>query len=311
MVHFFHEMVVLYGIALLGYVTRKSGYLHENANEVLTQLVLNITLPALILFSLDVRFSFDLAHEFLWLIAMSGYIMTISAIFAIWLRNRSNLPGSRKPVYEGLIIFGNQGFIGFAVVYLLFGEQGIIYVTIFNLFYLLMIWSYGIFIFTRREHTINWTKLICNPGILSTVIGIILFFLPFGWPSVISTGLEMIGKMTVPLSMMIIGILIANIQTKSLWSMIKESSLWKMTFARLIFIPLLLLPFALFSIPSLLLIIAVIVSGMPSASTVSLYAERYGADSYYGAVGVLLTNVLCVITIPILYFFVMFIVDFL
>lgn len=40
---FLRELLVFYGIRLLGFVARKSGVLNKNANEVLTQLVLYIT----------------------------------------------------------------------------------------------------------------------------------------------------------------------------------------------------------------------------------------------------------------------------
>ncbi|MDQ6597623.1 AEC family transporter [Bacillus salipaludis] len=74
---FIQEMLVLYGMAILGFIVRKKGILNENANNVLTQLILNITLPALILFSLDISFSFTLLKEFLWLVSLSVYILTV------------------------------------------------------------------------------------------------------------------------------------------------------------------------------------------------------------------------------------------
>lgn len=47
----------------------------------------------------------------------------------IVLRRRAVLPANQKSVYESLIIFGNQGFIGFAVSYILMADKGIIYLT--------------------------------------------------------------------------------------------------------------------------------------------------------------------------------------
>ena len=61
---FLQEMFILYGIALLGWTARKLGILNEHANDVLTPLILYITLPALILFSSDLSFSFTLLKEF-------------------------------------------------------------------------------------------------------------------------------------------------------------------------------------------------------------------------------------------------------
>ncbi|MDM5331569.1 hypothetical protein [Neobacillus sp. CF12] len=54
---FIQEMLLIYGLALLGFVSRRTLILNEHANEVLTQLILYIRLPALILYSLDISFS--------------------------------------------------------------------------------------------------------------------------------------------------------------------------------------------------------------------------------------------------------------
>ena len=301
---FFQEMLTLYGMAILGYIARKNGILNENANAVLTQLILYISLPALILFSFDISFSFTFVKEFLWLITMSIYGLAMSSLLAIWMRRRSKLPEKQSSVYEGLIIFGNQGFIGYAVIFIVFGNEGIIYLTMFNLSYLLLIWSYGIYLFTKNSDVMKWKNIFLNPGILSTITGLVIFLLPIGWPDMISNGLEMVGKMTVPLSMIVIGSFVANEKYVYLFSMLKIGSLWKVAIAKLLFIPLLLIPFAVLSVPTSLLLIAVIVSGMPSAPTISLYAQKYDADASFASLGVLLTTSLCIITIPFLYWFV-------
>jgi malate permease and related proteins len=298
---FLQEMFVMYGIALLGFIARKKGVLNDHANDVLTQLILNITLPALILFSLDISFSFTIVKEFFWLVSMSLYILLLSIFLAMWMSRCSKLPKKQKSVYEGLIIFGNQGFIGFAVGYILLGEQGIVYLTIFNLCYLFLIWTYGIFLFSKGTEMINWKKVFMNPGIISTFTGLFIFLLPISLPDMISKGLESVGKMTIPLSMMMVGILIANVKNNDLFLFMKNIYLWKMAMIRLLFIPLLLLPFAAFSIPYPLLVIAVLVSGMPSAPTISLYSQKYDADTSFASLGVLLTTLLCIFTIPFLY----------
>ncbi|MGX6441891.1 AEC family transporter [Neobacillus sp. K501] len=298
---FLQEMLILYGIAILGYIVRKKGILNDNANDVLTQLILTVTLPAMILFSLDISFSFTIVKDFLWLILMSAYILGLSIFIASWMRRRSKLPEKQKCVYEGLTIFGNQGFIGYAVSYVLLGEQGIVYLTIFNLCYLILIWTYGIYLFNKRKVTVSWKSIFLNPGILSTLSGLVIFLLPIRLPEMISTGLESIGKMTIPLSMMMIGILIANVKMKEAFIFMKNIYLWKSAFVKLLLIPILLLPFAGLSVPFPLITIAVLVSGMPSAPTISLYSQKYGADTAFSSFGVLLTTLLCVFSIPFLY----------
>ena len=304
LISFILEMFVLYGMAILGFMTKKMKLFQKDSDHVLTKLILYITLPALILYSLNVHFSVDLLKSFVWLIIMSIYILFFTCLLAYRMRKKAKLSSERKNVYEGLIIFGNQGFIGFAVSYILLGEQGIIYATIFNVCYLVLIWTYGIYLFSRSKESIDWKQILWNPGIISTMIGIVIFFLPIKWPYFIAQGLESVGKMTIPLSMMTIGMLIANIKWTYFISIIRNKYLWKLALTRLILIPLLLLPFSLFPIGFSVLLVAVIVSGMPSAPTIALYAQRFGGDATFAAVGSFLTTLLCIITIPILYGFI-------
>lgn len=298
---FISEMLMLYCIGILGYIVRKMNILSKHTNDVLTQLILYITLPALILYSLDIPFSIRVIKEFTWLLLMSVYVLVFSSFIAIWLRKRARLPKTQASVYESLIVFGNQGFIGYAVCFILFAEQGIIYLTMFNLFYLIYIWTYGIYLFTKRKDTIKWKGIFLNPGILSTCLGMIILFTPLSFSETIATTLNSIGKMTIPLSMILIGSLLANITGKNIISLIKNRPLWIATLMRLIIIPCLLIPFALFKIPFILLVIAVLVAGMPAAPTTTLYAQKFGADTNFATAGVLFTTILCIISIPLIY----------
>lgn len=298
---FLLEMLMLYCIGALGFIVRKAGVLNEHANDVLKQLVLFITLPALILFSLDITFSYALIKEFLWLLTMSAYVLLLSIFLAIWMRKRAQLPKKQESVYESLIIFGNQGFIGYAVCFILFDEQGIIYLTMFNLIYQLLIWSYGIYLFTKTRNTIKWRGIFFNPGVLSTCLGLIILISPIRLPMTISNTLESIGEMTIPLSMILIGSLLANTKYRDIPLLFKNIYLWKVTIARLLLIPLSLLPFSLLPVQYPLLVIAVLVSGMPSAPTTSLYSQKFKADTNFATSGVILTTALCIFTIPLIY----------
>src|SRR5690625_5044487 len=148
-------MVLLYIMALIGFISRRMEILQSYANQVITQLMLYITLPALILYSLNTTFSIDILTDFAWLVTMSIFILGISVYAGAWFRRKAELPLKQKNVYESLIIFGNQGFIGFAISYILMGEQGVIYLTFFNICYLILIWTYGIYLFTKNEQSVR------------------------------------------------------------------------------------------------------------------------------------------------------------
>src|SRR5690625_222056 len=219
-------MIPLYIMALIGFTSRKLRILHSQANGVITQLMLYITLPALIFYSLNTSFSKDVLIDFTWLVTMSIFILTISIFVAKWLGRKSALPLKQKNVYESLIIFGNQGFIGFAISFILMKEQGIIYLTLFNICYLILIWTYGIYLFTKNEQSVNLKILIFNHCILSTFIELEFLYLLYMWISPLLDTFESVGKMTIPLSMILIGSLLADIQWHELRTYSRNIYIW-------------------------------------------------------------------------------------
>jgi predicted permease len=104
----------------------------------------------------------------------------------------------------------------------------------------------------------------------------------------------------VPLSMLFIGSIIANVNARYLVDMIKNRYLWMAAIIKLVWIPLLLFPFLWTSIDVTLLVVAVLLSGMPSAPTTAIFAKKYGADAAFGSVGVCLTTLLSMFSLPLL-----------
>ncbi|WP_160723395.1 AEC family transporter [Bacillus sp. USDA818B3_A] len=300
------ELVVLYVIGLIGFITKRLGILPERTEQVLTQILLYITLPSLILYSMNLS---PQAHSYSYLIILvlfSVYALAVACLMAFYLRKKMKIRKSREAVFESLIIFGNQGFIGYAVCYLLFQEEGIIYTAIFNLVYLLLIWSYGIYLFVRKGTQVQWRKVFFNPGIAATVVGVLLLFSPIKLPGMAVNLLHELGAPTIPLSMLLIGSLVGTLPIREMIKLCKQPSIWLVTITRLLIIPLSLLPFIQTNVSFPILTTAMLITGTPSASTVSLYAQKYGGDVYYASIGVLISTVCSFVTIPLLYALLMF-----
>ncbi|WP_087972696.1 AEC family transporter [Oceanobacillus rekensis] len=298
---FLQQIVVLYAIGFVGFLARKKGILNEHSIEVLTQLILSLTLPFLILYSMDQPYTMKIASHLFWLIPISVFILIISCVIAFLMRRILKLPENQQGVFEGLIIFGNQGFIGFALISSLFPDLGALYVTLFNLPYLILIWTYGIYLFVGKKDDVPWKTIFLNPGILSTFIGLLIFVLPIHWPSMVSDMLKSIGNMTIPLSMLVIGTFVANMNLKKSLFLLRNKTLWIVTGLRLLIIPLLLFPLIFYSLPFPLLATAILVSGMPAAPTIALYAQKFGGDTDYAAMGSMWTTLLSILTLPGLY----------
>jgi malate permease and related proteins len=297
----FYEMLALLVIASIGFLARKYAILPKESNQVITNVILYITLPALILYAMDIVVTSDILVEFILLFGLSIYALGTATIVGYVMRKKSSIGSEQKGVYEALIIFGNQGFIGYAVTYHLFGETGILYTAIFMLLYLFLIWTYAIYLVARSYQRINMKLLLVNPGVLATTLGLVFMMLPVSWPPTVSTLLLTLGEMTMPLSMLLIGSLLAGISLSAYKSILFSKYIWLAMLAKLIIIPMLLLPFLYLPISITVIGVAILVTATPSAPTISMFAEKYGGDAKFAALVVALSTMFCVVTIPLFY----------
>lgn len=301
MLQFIQEILILFIIALIGYLGAYRGVLNKKSDSFIMQFVLNITLPALILYSMNLTVDLSIIHELLLLLGLSILVMVYSIVMGIVLSKKLALPESQDGVFQSLIIFGNQGFIGYAVVYMLFGEIGIIYAAIYNICFLITIWTYGVYIVAKTNKKTSLLPLLKSPGLLATLFGIILLASTLYMPDAIHRSLEYVGMMTIPLSMIIIGSVIEKIPIRKLGILLKNKFLWMAAMTKLVFIPLLLIPILAFEVSSTVATVAILIAAMPSGPTTTLFAEKYNRDVEFSSVGVSLSTLLSILTLPFIY----------
>ena len=178
------------------------------------------------------------------------------------------------------------------------GEEGIfyrsVYVAVFNIF----AFTYGIYEISGRKAKIDLKKLIFNPGSISVIIGLPLFFLKFKAPYVIEYPLQMISNCNSPLAMIVFGTFLANSNFKNL---IKKKELYFVSFLRLVFIPVcMLLLFKIFNVNGDLLVAMTISAAAPTATNTAMYAAKYDNDAALGSELAAQSSVLSVISMPVI-----------
>lgn len=223
------------------------------------------------------------------------------------------MPRERKAVFENVILFGNQGFIGMVIILQLFGQEGILLASVFNLIYYVLMWTYAIYIMNPGMLPDSKAVFILkNPGFLATVFGFILFIFPVQIPAFIMEPIATIGQMTVPLSMIMIGMMISTITFSDVIAYMKDIFVYIAVISRLFIYPILFfLPLLLFHLPFEWFMIACLLSATPSPATISMYAQVYGGDVEFSAVVVFFSTLLSAISIPLVYllFFIFYLED--
>ncbi|MBZ4645580.1 MAG: putative permease [Clostridia bacterium] len=300
----FNQILILFMLLLVGFITRKLNIVDASFSKNLSNFLFNITLPAMIIHGMNHSFSAEILTNGVWLIVISFGILAFSYVVAVLAVKWLKVDNLSRNIYQFGIMFSNFGFMGYPVVEALFGEEGILYVSMFSIPIHFLFNSLGIMVIKRGES--NSVKMepenVINPPFLATIAGLFIFVFSLKIPEPITMSIKMIGSTTTPLSMILSGLILANARPNELFSNYK---VYIVSFIRLIFLPVIVL-FILkaFHLNLLMIGIPVVITAMPVAANASILAEKYDGNAYLGAQSVFISTLLSVLTIPIIAYFI-------
>lgn len=304
-INILYEIIALIALILLGYFCYKIKIFKPQSSQVISTLILNVSFPMLIVVSMNRKYSNDLLQNSLALIGLSVIIYFCLILAAeIWGRytKKSHCQSS---VLKWVTIFGNCSFMGFPVIHAIYGDLGVFYAAVFNIFYIFLMFSYGIAIL-QKGATKRVTVSLLNPGLVATMIGFALFIGRVSLPYVILRPMQMIGDTTIPLALLATGISLAQIPLKEV---IRPIDIWVSAFIRLIAFPFIVLfILAPFHLNQYLITIPTILIGTPTALTAGVFALNYGCDDQLASKSVVLSNFLAIITMPVVVWIVMLVI---
>lgn len=299
-------MIKLFLILIVGYCCHKWRVLPEGAQTALTRLVLYVTTPCTIVYSVlaSARLPGPAAIALILGAALICYALA-GLLAAAAVRLLRVEPGKRG-VFAAMLLFSNCGFIGYPVVQTIFGDDAVFYACVFNIPFNLLIFTLGVWLVQRdgalrgggeRKRKLRLSDLL-SPCLVASVMAIVLALTGWRLPEVLTDTVGMLGDLTTPASLLVIGISIAR---QPLKQMLGSPRLYVLTALRLVLLPALVWGVLQFFITDQMLLgVAVVVFGMPVATMVPMLAGEHGADDADAVRGVFLSTVLSVITIPLL-----------
>lgn len=292
-------------IMLPGYIMKKMGILTKHHAEGMSSLITNITFPCLIIVSMQMEFSMEILNNCKYAIIIFSCIIAVTMILARLASKKANLPRTQSGIFTFMLMFGNTGFIGFPVLSGLFGQEAVLYGALCDAVYNLFMFTIGIAIIKPGDEKIDKKAMIkqtikesLNPCFFGLVIGLALFIGKVTLPDIIAGPLNSIGNITSPLAMIVIGSHLAEIDFRELF---KAKHAYIVCLLKLIVTPLIGLVFVklIIGTGSLLASAIIIEAAMPVAMCSVIFSEQYKADVNFAVKGVMLTTVMCIVTIPI------------
>ena len=265
----FGEMLVILFAIAAGYAANRLGYLGGEADQKVSKLLLNITMPAMIVAAVITGEELPELGTILSILEVGVVFYLLEAVFALVVPRF--LPGTQgqKGVWRYALAFPNVGFIGYPVAVALFGDGALFYAAILALPFNLLSYSLGPLLLAGAAR-FRWKQLF-TPCIVASVLGLVL-----RPPALVGEMLDFVGDITVPLSLLVVGSLLAGM---SAGQVLRSPKLWLLTAIRLLLLPVALcLVLRALGIDSLVLGIAVTQMAMPVAVNGTLLSMEYGGD---------------------------------
>jgi predicted permease len=288
----------LFALIGAGFFSRKYGVLNDNFVHLLSHVLVSIALPAITISSMQVPHTaktMGIVDSTL-LVAGCYYIAAFLASILIC-RFLPSTP-TEKGVFQFMMVFPNTMFMGIPVASAILGPDSLFYVILFNLPFNFLVFTMGVWLLARGRPGNLDVKSLLSPGLVASFVGLALFLVGYTLPSPVETGLDLIGSVTTPLAMLVVGALLATLPVSRLAG---DWRIHLLTGLRLIVFPVIaFLVLSPFITDKLLLGVAVLLIAMPVAANSVLLSEEYKVDATLASQGVFISTLLCLATIPIL-----------
>jgi malate permease and related proteins len=298
------QVLVLFILLVVGYVIRKLKLIDYVVTRGISSLLVNLTLPALVITAMQLDFSPSRLNESFLVIGISGACYGLSLLIG-WAATALIRPAhGDRGVYRFSSVFANVGFIGYPVLDAIWGRESLFYVALCNIWFNVLLFTLGTRLVAAGKPKAEESKAdrlgaFLNPGTIATVLGFLLFISSVKLPLVLGKPLELLGNATTPLAMMVTGSFLAQIKFSSIWT---DARVYVFTAVRLIVIPVIVfLLLWLAGVRGMVLAVPVVLAAMPVGVNASIMADQFGGGSEKASQIVFISTLFSIVTVPLVW----------
>ena len=197
-------------------------------------------------------------------------------------------------------MYSNCGFIGIPLVQSILGGEGVLYLTAYMTVFNIFSWTHGMMVMTENFSPKELLKGLLSPMILSSLLGLLLFFAEIRIPALLADSMNYVASMNTPLAMMIAGISVAQ---TDLFGMLKNKKMYLISLLKLLVLPaIVLIGLAATHLPSTVACTILVAAACPVAATGTAFALRFQKNYRYASELYAFTTIASLVTIPLLMF---------
>lgn len=287
-------LVILFAIAL-GYCANRMGIMGGEMDQRVSKLLLRITMPAMILAAVITGDTLPGLAEVLSILKVGLVFYLLETLFMLVVpRLMGGTPG-QKGVWRYTLMFPNVGFIGYPVAVALFGQEALFYAVVLALPFNLMSFTLGPLLLVGAKRF--QVRQMFSPCVLASLLALVLALTGLRPPVLVGEMLNFVGSITVPLSLLLVGSLLAGLPAGQVFA---SPKLWLLSALRLLVMPVALwLILRGMDIGYIVMGVAISQMAMPAAVNGSMLCMEYGGDAESMARITFITTLASIVTIPL------------
>lgn len=248
------QIFIMLAIIVVGYVATKLNYITKAGFNSISDLLIHIALPCLIVSSVAELNPGTGGAQVPWFFAMAFAQFVLLILFTYLLNKLLRAPDWQRPIYLFGNVCTNTGFLCLPILAAVYGEQTVLGASIYVLMCNLFLGTFGVAALeagdptrralgdsTRRPSDNSMhgassasapyesskaagmklrfsVRSLWNAPLIACIFALILFFSGLRLPGMVETCVDTIGSVCVPLAMMVVGSALAQSDFKSIFS---------------------------------------------------------------------------------------------
>ena len=283
---------------VLGFVLNKTRVLDMRGEKIMAEILLRAVLPFMIISSSQTKFSFEELRGMAAMFAFAAAYYAVALAASRICYKQTTATDDERRIMTTCTVFANTGFVGFPLMHALYGDRGLLLAAVFNLVYNCCFYTYGAHIISKKQH-FKLSELFSSTVSAASIAAIVLFIIPWRMPGFVNSAISMVGDMSAPMAMMIMGSHLAAVDVRRMFFDWKP---YLVSFIRLMLIPAvaILAVWGLehaFTMKGDTAKVMVLMCALPCGSMNVLYAEKYDTAPDLSTRIVTMSTVLMMLTL--------------
>lgn len=293
------QILAMFLVVGVGYALVKTGLLKSEESKVISNIVVYVCMPCVTVDAFQIEMTKDKVQGLLLAVVVAAVVHAVM----IGLVKLLGRPLGFNSIEKASMIYSNSGNLVIPLVASVLGKEWVFYTSAYTLVQTMLVWTHGVSVISGESQK-DIRKIVTNPNIIALFVGFFLFVSGIQLPVIVGSCVSSLGDMIGPVSMLVIGMLIGNVNL--LW-VFRQKRIYLICLIRLVVVPVaaaaamaVIKHLGIHKDAGNILLVVLLATAAPAAAMVTQLAQLYGKDAKYASVINVMSVIFCIVTMPLM-----------